>query len=270
LGKSFRNAATTLALLIAVSSSFSGMMMSAIGQCLCDPCSNSAYAISTVVSAMRLPRLKIHSGNAARLCPLQLRYYTNGSPRNPPLVETDDCAIPLKPTWSVDDLLSSYPRPTISSLALDRLHVLSALIPPEEGTLEHANLIRELEDLVKLVESVRLFNVPNDPTPTHVVADARVWAENTGIDLQKVPSGAHDREALDPAELLSWASRTENGLYVMHSDRVTTKSVYELYVYGHKLIVVRTPENPCDISRRQWDPKYNSPAVVEITFTRSH
>ncbi|KAF8268262.1 hypothetical protein EI94DRAFT_1915594, partial [Lactarius quietus] len=81
------------------------------------------------------------------------------------LVETDDCAIPLKPTWSVDDLLSSYPRPTISSLALDRLHVLSALIPPEEGTPEHAKLIRELEDLVKLVESVRLFNVPSNQLP---------------------------------------------------------------------------------------------------------
>jgi hypothetical protein len=172
---------------------------------------------------MRLIRLKIHSNNAARY----LRYYTNDSQRKSPLVETDDCAIPLKPTWSVDNLLSSYPRPTISSLALDRLHVLSALIPPEEGTHEHANLIRELEDLVKLVESVRLFNVPSDSTPTHIVADARVCAENTGIDLQEVPSGTHDREALDPAGLLSRASRTENGLYVMHSDRVTTKSVYD-------------------------------------------
>ncbi|KAH9077384.1 hypothetical protein EDB83DRAFT_2349789, partial [Lactarius deliciosus] len=161
------------------------------------------------MSAMRLTRLKIHSGNAPRLFPLHLRYYTDPSPRNPPLVETDDCAIPLKPTWSVDDLLSSYPRPTISSPALDRLHC----------TPEHAKLIRELEDLVKLVESVRLFNVP---TPTHVIADARVWAENTGIDLQNVPSRTHDREALDSAELLSQASRTENGLYVMHSDRVTT------------------------------------------------
>ena len=170
------------------------------------------------MSALRL----IRPSNAARL---HLRYYTASPRGNPPLVETDDCAIPLKPTWSVDDLLSSYPRPTISSYALDRLHILSALIPPEEGTPEHANLIRELEDLVKLVESVRLVDVPSDSTPSHVVADARIWAENTGIDLQKVPSGAHDREALNPAELLSRASRTENGLYVMHSDRVTTKSV---------------------------------------------
>ena len=220
------------------------MTMSAFeSMSMCNPCSNSAYTISTAMSAKRLIRPIIHSRNATRL---HLRYYTDSSRRNPPLVETDDCAIPLKPTWSVDDLLSSYPRPTISSSALDRLHVLSALIPPEEGTPEHTNLIRELEDLVKLVESVRLSNMPSDSTPTQGVADARVCAENAGIDLQKVPSGAHDREALDPAELLSQASRTENGLYVMHSDRVTTKSVSECYVCGYKLIAVHTPENPSD------------------------
>lgn len=202
-------------------------------------CSNSAYTMS----ALRLIR---PNSNAARL---HLRYYTASPRRDPPLVETDDCAIPLRPTWSVDDLLSSYPRPTISSHALDRLHTLSALIPPEEGTPEHANLIRELEDLVKLVESVRLVNVSSDSTPSHVVADARIWAENAGIDLQKVPSGAHDREALGPAELLSRASRTENGLYVMHSDRVTTKSVYGYCVYGYKLIAEYTPENLCNISQ---------------------
>ncbi|KAH9999361.1 hypothetical protein BJV77DRAFT_1064268 [Russula vinacea] len=88
------------------------------------------------------------------------RCNSGSSHRGPELVETDDCAIPLKPTWSVDELLSSYPRPTISSSALRRLHVLSALIPPEEGTSAHSRLTRELEDLVKLVESVRLFNTP--------------------------------------------------------------------------------------------------------------
>lgn len=226
MGKSFRNAATTLALLIAANSSFARgvfegrMTMSAFGRLCATSVQTPHMPVRPAMSATRLTRLKIHPRNVARL---HLRHYVAIPTRNSPLVETDDCAIPLKPTWSVDDLLSSYPRPTISSPALDRLHVLSALIPPEEGTPEHANLIRELEDLVKLVESVRLFNVPSDSIPMDVVVDARVWAENTGIDLQKVPSGSHDREALDPAELLSRASRTENGLYVMHSDRVTAK-----------------------------------------------
>jgi hypothetical protein len=155
-----------------------------------------------------------------------LRHYASGgSQRGPVLVETDDCAIPLKPSWSVDELLSSYPRPTISPPALRRLHALSALIPPEEGTPEHVKLSRELEDLVKLVESVRLFKGPGASNPVDTAVDARVWAEGSGIDLKKTPPGDRDQEALDPTDLLSHARRTEDGLYVIHSDRVTKKSV---------------------------------------------
>ncbi|KAH9963122.1 hypothetical protein BC827DRAFT_1193512 [Russula dissimulans] len=172
------------------------------------------------MSLTTLARLRVHN----RLTGLfSLRYASGSSQRAPELVETDDCAIPLKPTWSVDDLLSSYPRPIISSPALRRLHVLSALIPPEEGTPEHAKLTRELEDLVKLVESVRLSNVPGASSPVNTAVDSRVWVEGTGIDLQKAPIGDRDQEALDPAELLSRASRTEKGLYIIHSDRVTKK-----------------------------------------------
>jgi len=101
---------------------------------------------------------------------------------------------------------------------------LSALIPPKEGTLEHAKLSRELEDLVKLVESVKLFKGPGASSPVDTAVDARVWAEGSGIDLKKVPPGDRDQEALDRAELLSRASRTEDGLYVIYSDRVTKKS----------------------------------------------
>ncbi|KAI0003051.1 hypothetical protein BJV74DRAFT_815073 [Russula compacta] len=165
-----------------------------------------------------LARLKIRphvTGLFPRRCA------STSSQRGPELVETDDCAIPLKPTWSVDDLLSSYPRPTISSPALRRLHVLSALIPPEESTPEYAKLTCELEDLVKLVESVKLFNLPGASNFVNTAVDARVWAEGTGIELQKLPSGDRDQEALHPGVLLSQATRTENGLYVIHSDRVT-------------------------------------------------
>lgn len=172
----------------------------------------------TVISRAAQARLKVHPHGTG----LYPRRCTSGSPqRGPELVETDDCAIPLKPTWSVDDLLSSYPRPTISSAALHRLHVLSALIPPDEGTPAHARLTRELEDLVKLVESVRLFNAPGASSTVDTTLDSRVWAEGTGIDLQKIPSGNRDLAALVPTELLSRASRTENGFYVVHSDRAT-------------------------------------------------
>ena len=179
-------------------------------------------SLMTVIPWLTLARLKARPQVTA-LFPRQ--YTSSSSQRNSGLVETDDCAIPLKPVWSVDNLLSSYPRPTISSPALRRLHVLSALIPPEEGTPEHIKLTRELEDLVKLVESVRLFNGPGASSAVDTAVDARIWAEGTGIDLKKAPRGDRDREALDPAELLSRATRTQDGLYVIHSDRATKKSV---------------------------------------------
>lgn len=168
------------------------------------------------MSRTALTRLKVRPhgiGSYPRRCTSS---YSQGGPE---LVETDDCAIPLKPTWSVDELLSSYPRPTISSSALHRLHVLSALTPPEEGTSAHSRLTRELEDLVRLVESVRSFNAPRASSTVDTTLDSRIWAEGTGIDLQRVPPGDRDLVALDPVELLSRASRTESGFYVVHSDR---------------------------------------------------
>ncbi len=178
--------------------------------------SNSAYYALTVMSWTTLIRLKVRP-HGIGLYPR--RCTSSYSQRSPELVETDDCAIPLKPTWSVDDLLSSYPRPTISPFALHRLHVLSALTPPEEGTSAHSRLTRELEDLVRLVESVRSFNAPGASSTVDTTLDSRVWAEGVGINLWKVPPGDRDLAALDPVELLFRASRTESGFYVVHSDR---------------------------------------------------
>ncbi|KAI0269184.1 hypothetical protein BC834DRAFT_865212 [Gloeopeniophorella convolvens] len=172
------------------------------------------------MSWARLTHLQTRAGRYVR--PFTRRCLSDSAHK--PFVETDDCAIPLKPTWSVDDLLSSYPRPVISPSALHRLHGLAALVPPPDGTPEHAKLTNDLEDLVKLVESVKLVNVSAGSGPTDTVLDARVWAEDTGTDLQKsAPKGDSDHEALGREELLSRATRTENGFYLVHSDRARKK-----------------------------------------------
>lgn len=72
---------------------------------------------------------------------------------------------------------------------------------------------------MRLVESVRSFNTPGASRTVDTTLDSRVWAEGTGIDLQKSPPGNRDLAALDPVELLSRASRTESDFYVVHSDR---------------------------------------------------
>ncbi|KAI0332455.1 hypothetical protein GY45DRAFT_477473 [Cubamyces sp. BRFM 1775] len=134
------------------------------------------------------------------------------------LAEVDANGIPLKPTWSVNELLSSYPRPTITPATLKRLHELSALLPPEEGTPEHTRLTEEVEDLVKLVEAVKLVDVGE--VAEDGVPDGRIWAKGEGINLDTVPhDDAVDSEAASGRALLAHASRTMDGLYVVEADK---------------------------------------------------
>ncbi|OSX59286.1 hypothetical protein POSPLADRAFT_1089810, partial [Postia placenta MAD-698-R-SB12] len=118
------------------------------------------------------------------------------------LVETDACGIPVRPTWSVDELLSSYPKPTIPPSTLKRLHELAALVPPVEGTPEHTKLTREMEGLVRLVEAVKLVDT------------------STGIELDESPQPTEGSQDPNDQKLLSHSSRVRRGLYIVDADKV--------------------------------------------------
>ncbi|KAF8558802.1 hypothetical protein OG21DRAFT_1454723 [Imleria badia] len=128
-------------------------------------------------------------------------------------VRTDACGIPLKPTWSLRELLSSYPSPSLSPVTFHRLHELSALIPPTEGTPEYDATKKQLDELVRLVEAVKLVGVDR-PTDS-AIPDGRVWAEDTGIPLAKEPLD----EGIQGTKLLDYANRTLEGMYVVETDR---------------------------------------------------
>ncbi|KAG5340462.1 hypothetical protein C0989_001478 [Termitomyces sp. Mn162] len=118
--------------------------------------------------------------------------------------EIDDCGVPLKPTWSVHELLSSYPKPTLSSATLTRLHELSALRPPEKGSIEEKKLKGEMEELIRLVEAVKLVNTQGVHPTTFELPD-----QQAGFSEDE-PSGRY---------LLENAARTLDGFYVVDSDR---------------------------------------------------
>ena len=133
-------------------------------------------------------------------------------------IETDEYGIPVRPTWSVNELLSSYPKPTISPATLKHLHTLSALIPPEEGSPAHAKLTEEIQDLVKLVEAVKLVNT-DSVDDGNGVPDGRIWAEGIGIDLDAEPTPADENE-VQGRDLLKHAKNvSQEGLYLVDSDR---------------------------------------------------
>ncbi|KAF5363795.1 hypothetical protein D9756_000786 [Leucocoprinus leucothites] len=123
--------------------------------------------------------------------------------------QTDECGIPLTSTWSVTELLSSYPKPSISSQTLNRLHDLAALIPPVEGTSAHAKLREEISELVRLVEAVKLVD-------TKGVSVSARWDQE---DADKWSVESLPKEIPEGQELLKHAARTENGFYLVDADR---------------------------------------------------
>ncbi|KAF7331885.1 hypothetical protein MKEN_00068700 [Mycena kentingensis (nom. inval.)] len=106
-----------------------------------------------------------------------------------------------QPSWSVHQLLASYPRPSLPPPALKRLHDLSALVPPEQDTPEYLKLKTELEELIRLVEAVKLVDTSGVPPYQAPISDA--------------PADAQPTMALP---LLGHAARTKNGFYIVDAD----------------------------------------------------
>ncbi|KAH8102800.1 hypothetical protein DFH11DRAFT_1657673 [Phellopilus nigrolimitatus] len=135
-------------------------------------------------------------------------------------------AIPKAPTWSVHELISSYPRPSIAPATLKKLHELSALVPPTEGTEEHARTQRELEEMVRLVEAVKLVDARQALTGGSDVSeegipDGRIWPADVGMTLSSNTRAVEfeDAEVESGKELLKHAAWTKDGFYVVEVDR---------------------------------------------------
>lgn len=143
---------------------------------------------------------------------------TRFSSRLPP--PTDDLGLPLSPTWSVHKLIGSYPSPTLSDATLRRLYDSAALLAPKSDTHAFEEVKKEMEDLIRLVEAVKM--APGDDDAKGPPPDGRVWPSGRGIipledivesEETKLPSGR---------ELLKHAPRTVNGYYLV--DRASTKT----------------------------------------------
>lgn len=142
--------------------------------------------------------------------------------------ELDEHAIPRQATWSVHELISSYPRPKISNATFKKLHELSALVPPEEDTQEHAKMKRELEEMVKLVEAVKFVDTSEleeaagkmDENGVRI-PDGRIWPESEGMVMSKnsVVEEFDGEIGGTGLELLKYATRAKDGLYVVEADR---------------------------------------------------
>lgn len=126
----------------------------------------------------------------------------------PAAPKSDSYGIPVQPTWSVNDLLSSYPQPKLSPQIIHRLYELSALICPKEDTSQLKSVQEELEEMVRLVEAVRLVDTSG--------ISVKGRGENEDADRQAVYPEQRGKSGQD---LLKHASRIQDQFYIVDSDR---------------------------------------------------
>lgn len=88
-----------------------------------------------------------------------------------------------------------------------RLHKMSALNAPAEDSDAFTTLKGEMEELIRLVEAVRLVDT------TGVSSDGRIWPMDRGVDLDS--ARANKEVSTGEQDILRHAAKTINGYYVV-------------------------------------------------------
>ena len=123
------------------------------------------------------------------------------------LLPCDSLSIPLRPSWSVHELLGRYPAPSVDANALTRLHKIAALDPPPGDSPQFKAIKEELEQLVKLVEAVKL--VPQSSN-SYRAGDGMIWPAGTGLKTTDGVPGLRNQ----PASLLKHAAVVKEGAFL--------------------------------------------------------
>ncbi|GJJ07677.1 hypothetical protein Clacol_001882 [Clathrus columnatus] len=147
------------------------------------------------------------------------------SNKNGKTFDNDELGLPKAPTWSVHELLNSYPPIELSDETLTRLHTTAALFPPEKDSSEFKELKNQMEDLIRLVEAVRVAPLPftDSPDVQKPHLDGRIWPEERGLNLHEFNNKVEEQDNTCPPEgrkLLERASRHTNGFYLVDSSQV--------------------------------------------------
>lgn len=141
------------------------------------------------------------------------RFYVSDPLR--PDVEVDELGLPIKHEVSASTNRYYNPDPvSLNRAQLVKLHKLSALTPPEEGSAEETKLLQELGHLIGLMDVVKDVNLPQNPKDLSELLKSFGQSEQVfdGTNMaREKPSGD---EGLQGRDLLQYAARTERGLYV--------------------------------------------------------
>ncbi|QRV87841.1 hypothetical protein RhiJN_15859 [Ceratobasidium sp. AG-Ba] len=124
--------------------------------------------------------------------------------------------VPGRPTWSVRQLLATYPAPSLSPEIFARLHRLAALQTPAPDSSEFRSLHLELQELLRLVEAVKLVDISALGGAEQTdIPDSRIWAKERSTDLD-APRPEHLDESHGKA-LLRHASKHVDEQYIVET-----------------------------------------------------
>lgn len=181
---------------------------------------------------LKPPRLPVQNGrlrsriafHARRVFSSTQTRHAHGSRPPRPSIATsiNEFGVPVNPTWSVRELLDSYPPPTIEDATFEKIHRLSALVPPKEGTDERRVLKKELEDLVKLVNAVRMAEVPKDKEDGRV-PDGRIYPIPRDVGLDEATTVEEEGEGQPNGRELLRHSRISKGTAYVLPDLSTRR-----------------------------------------------
>jgi len=168
-----------------------------------------------------LTAYRASTGSLARSAlSITLRVTRPKSTHNPlkPSVETDELGLPLTPApLPIPDI----PKASISRESLVKLHRLSALDPPEEGSPEELQLKAELGELLGLMDIVKNVEMPHGEVNLaqlltegvgEVVIDEKVAEASKGVQKVRIEEKLEHREK-HGKELLEWATRRVGDYY---------------------------------------------------------
>jgi Asp-tRNA(Asn)/Glu-tRNA(Gln) amidotransferase C subunit len=135
-----------------------------------------------------------------------------------PDVKVDELGLPVDPQVSPSTARYYNPSPVdLTREQLHKLHKLSALKPPQEGSPEETKLMEELGGLIGLMDVVKEVSLPQDPKELAELLKGFGQSEQVFDGTNMTREKPTSTSMLKGRELLKYAAKSERGLYVFKS-----------------------------------------------------
>lgn len=165
----------------------------------------------------KVGKLSVQGITATRWLAVRASSSSSFNPLRPD-VTVDDLGLPVDPQISPSTSRYYKPAPvTLTREQLHKLHKLSALKPPQEGSPEEEKLLEELGSLIGLMDVVKEVSLPQDPKELAELLKGFGQSEQVFDGTNMMREKPSLATGLKGRDLLKYANSSERGLYVFKS-----------------------------------------------------